>query len=206
MAHIKIGNSLPGILGLLYYKPSTGKALSRFTQTLMRGPSSLTSSERELIAAHVSSLNDCTFCHRSHAAAATAYLEDDGRTTACMMEDLDTAPLSDRMKALLRVAAQVQQGGRRVAAEHVLAARQAGASDEDLHDTVLVAAAFCMFNRYVDGLGTSLPASNNDYVTMGQRLASKGYGYPPFFLRKFVVRMMEKTFSRDRRKAEVVAE
>ncbi len=195
MAYINTGVNQPGIIGLLFYKGSTGKALSDLAHTLLLGPSELTSGERELIASYVSKLNNCDFCHDSHTAAANAHLGDGGNTVSCIIDNLNEAPVSDKMKALLKIAAKVQKSGREVRAEDVEMAKKAGASDQDVHDTVLIAAAFCMFNRYVDGLGT-IPADTDEYSEMGQRMA-KGYKYPPKFLRRFIVKMMNKKARKD---------
>jgi hypothetical protein len=117
---------------------------------------------------------------------------DNGQTIKMIKTDLSSAPVSSKMKALLKIAGLVQKSGREVKPEHIEIARNAGATDEDIHDAVLIAAAFCMYNRYVDGLGTNLPDSKSEYVPMGERMAKKGYTYPPLFLRKFVIRMMSK--------------
>jgi uncharacterized peroxidase-related enzyme len=191
MTYINTGIPQPGIVELLFYKAPTGKALSQLADTILLGPSTLTPGERETIAAYVSMLNNCEFCHESHSASANAHFNDNGETITCLRKDVSTVPLSEKMKKLLAVAAQVQQSGKAVKPETVEAARQAGATDEEIHDTVLVAAAFCMYNRYVDGLGTNLPKSKDEYVNMGKRM-SKGYKYPPAFLRKFVLWMMER--------------
>lgn len=191
MAYIKTGINQPGIVELLFYKGSTGKALSNLAHTLLHGPSGLSPGERELIASYVSNLNDCEFCHQSHSASANVHLGDQGETVRRMVNNLDEAPVSDKMKALLKIAGKVQQSGKAVSQEDMDIAKEAGATDEDLHDTVLIAAAFCMYNRYVDGLGTT-PAQADEYPDMGIRLAQKGYKYPPHFLRKFVIRMMNR--------------
>lgn len=191
MAYIDTGVHQPGIVGLLFYKGPTGKALSNLAHTLLHGPSGLTPGEREVIAAYVSKLNDCNFCHDSHAASANVHLNDQGNTVRCVVENLEEAPVSEKMKALLRIAEKVQQSGRQVSPEHIQQARDKGATDEDIHDAVLIASAFCMFNRYVDGLGT-VEATPEEYPEMGTRLAKKGYKYPPLFLRKWIVRMMNR--------------
>jgi hypothetical protein len=105
---------------------------------------------------------------------------------------LENSPVTDKMKFLLKIAGHVQKSGREVTEKHIEEARQAGASDEDIHDTILIAAAFCMFNRYVDGLHTNLPADKKEYIPMGVRMAKTGYTYPPLFLRKLVIRMMSR--------------
>lgn len=191
MTYIKTGINQPGIVELLFYKGTTGKALSNLAETLLRGPSGLSAGERELIAAYVSKLNDCDFCHDSHSAAASTHLDDQGKTITCLVADPESAPVTDKMKYLLKIAAKVQKSGKAVCQEDVDLAMQHGATDQDVHDAVLVAAAFCMYNRYVDGLGT-IPAKKEQYPEMGRRLAKKGYGYPPLFLRKFVIRIMDR--------------
>lgn len=192
MTYIKTDVPQPGIVELLFYKGRTGKALSNLAHTLLHDPSPLTRGERELIAAHVSRLNDCEFCHESHAAVATLHLNDNGKAVECLRVDIETIPVSEKMKRLLAIAGKVQAGGKSVTPDLVEAAKKAGATDEELHDTVLIAAAFCMYNRYVDGLATNLPEKKEEYVEMGERLAKKGYTYPPLFLRRFVVNMMKK--------------
>lgn len=186
----------------MFYKGSTGKALSKLAHTLMHGPSQLTSGERELIASYVSDLNKCEYCHESHSASANFHLNDGGNTVNSVKTDLAKAPVSGKMKALLKIAGQVQKSGRDVTPEAIEAARHENASDEDIHDTVLIAAAFCMYNRYVDGLGTNLPAEKSEYVSMGKRMAQIGYKYPPLFLRKFVIWMMKRN---ERKKLHVTA-
>jgi uncharacterized peroxidase-related enzyme len=192
MSYIETNIQQPGIVELLFYKGTTGKALSNLAQTLLHGPSPLSMGERELIASYVSHLNNCEFCHESHCASANFHFGDSGITVNAVKNDLDKAPISNKMKSLLKIAGLVQISGRNVTIDFINAAKQAGASDEEIHDTVLVAAAFCMYNRYVDGLGTNLPAEKKEYLPMGKRMAITGYKYPPLFLRKFVIRMMSK--------------
>lgn len=192
MTYIKTDIPQPGIVELLFYKGPTGKALSKLAHTLLHGPSQLTSGERELIASYVSNLNNCEFCHESHSASANFHLNDGGKIVNSVKSGPANALVSEKMKALLKIAGQVQISGRNVTLEAVEDARRKGASDEDIHDTVLIAAAFCMFNRYVDGLGTNLPAEKSEYIPMGKRMAQIGYKYPPLFLRKFVIRMMNR--------------
>lgn len=175
MAHIALKNEkLPGISGLLYNRPDTAKPLSDLAQTLLRGESStLTSGERELIAASVSSMNQCNFCFHAHGSAAAALL---GRDLDLLDEiEGGMKDLSPKMQALLNIAGKVQQSGREVVEADVQRAKEAGATDDDIHDTVLIAAAFCMFNRYVDGLGTWSPTEKEAYRATGQQLANDGY-------------------------------
>ena len=173
MTYINTGIIRPGIVELMMYKPSTGHALSNLAHALLIEDSPLSSGDRELIASYVSYLNECEFCHLSHSAAANAHLGDEGKTVTCILENIDTANISDKMKQLLNIASKVQKSGKQVKMEDIQAAKSSGANDEEIHDTVLIAAAFCMYNRYVDGLGTT-PANKEEYSEMGKRM-TKGY-------------------------------
>jgi len=177
MAYINTGIKQPGIIELLFYKNSTGNALSNLANALLIENSPLSSGERELIASYVSYLNECEFCHLSHSAAANAHLGDNGKTVSCIIENIETADISKKLKELLKIAGKVQKSGKLVTKEDIEEAKLSGAVDEEIHDTVLIAAAFCMFNRYVDGLGTT-PAKKEEYPEMGVRMA-KGYKMPP---------------------------
>jgi uncharacterized peroxidase-related enzyme len=173
--HIPLPDHLPGIRGLLAFRPETGRPLSELAEALLVGDSPLSRGERETIAAYVSRRNECAFCMDSHAAAARHLLGDEHGTVDAVLADPDTAPVSPKMKALLGIAAKVQRGGRNVTDYDVAAARAAGATDRDIHDTVLIAAAFSMFNRYVDGLATLRPTDPTVYAEMGRRMAESGY-------------------------------
>ncbi len=175
MAHIPVRDNLPGIQGPMDFDPETAEPLSRLAQVLLRRTEGLTPAERELIATHVSTLNECRFCASSHAAAARELLGDDAPLVDAVRTDAASAPLTPRMKALLHIAGKVQRGGRGVSEEDVAAARRHGADDAVIHDTVLIAAAFCMYNRYVDGLATWAPEDPAAYEAMGAMLASQGY-------------------------------
>lgn len=177
MAHIKLPDGLPGIIGPLTAYPETAKHLRGLAEEVLRGPSSLTLAERELIATYVSAQNDCTFCMYSHASTARALYGTDGDLVDQTISDFQQSDLSDKMKALLVIAGKVQQGGRRVTDEDVASARAAGADDKAIHDAVLISAAFCMFNRYVDGLGTWVPEDPRMYEQGGAERAEKGYLY-----------------------------
>jgi uncharacterized peroxidase-related enzyme len=175
MAHIGLPEGLPGILALFAFRPETAGPLKALAETLLRGPSSLTPGERELIAAFVSHRNGCRFCCDSHSAYAAAQLEGGQAVVEAVRIDYRAAPVSDKLKALLVIAAQVRESGRAVDSDSVQAARAAGATDVEIHDTVLIAAAFCMFNRYVDGVGTPLPADPAAYEARAQHIATQGY-------------------------------
>ncbi|TLU98943.1 carboxymuconolactone decarboxylase family protein [Dyadobacter luticola] len=176
MAHITLPDeSLPGIVGLFNFRPETTGALQLIAETLLRGESSLTSGERELIAAHVSYLNNCHFCHTSHASAAMAHLECDLSLIDDIKQGFNQIEISPKLRALLNIAGKVQKSGKEVKESDIEAAREQGATDREIHDAVLIAATFCMFNRYVDGLGTWAPQENEAYREMGQRMAFTGY-------------------------------
>jgi uncharacterized peroxidase-related enzyme len=175
MPHIALPDGLPGILGPMHFRPETAKPLNELAEVLLRGESTLTRGERELIAAYVSKLNDCHFCHTSHATFAALQLDDGWAVVDAMIADLATAPVSPKLRALLMIAGKVQQSGRAVTESDVAAARAEGATDVEIHDAVLIAAAFCMFNRYVDGLGTWAPEHRDDYLEVGRRIIEHGY-------------------------------
>ncbi len=178
MPHITLNSAEPGIRGLLRYRPETGRPLSELAEVLLRGPSTLTRGERELIAAYVSGLNDCQYCSASHSASAAAQLPEGMALVDQVRADASSAPVPGKLKALLAIAAAVQRGGLQVTDEHIARARAAGATDLEIHDTVLIAAAFCMMNRYVDGLATIAPDDPARYAAGAQHLIKEGY-LPP---------------------------
>jgi len=175
MPHIALPQGLPGITSGFAFRPETARPLRALAEALLRGPNSLTSGEREMIAASVSSGNDCTFCCASHRAAAANHLEGDYTLVDQVIADPDRAPISPKLRALLAVAGKVRESGRAVMPGDIERARAAGATDVEIHDAVLIAAAFCMFNRYVDGLATWTPAGHELYDQMGRRMAHVGY-------------------------------
>jgi uncharacterized peroxidase-related enzyme len=175
MAHIHLPEGLPGILGPMAINPESTKALRELAEVLLRGPNTLTPAEREIIATYVSSQNDCCFCQLSHGAAAAEQLGGNYELIDQVKSNYQSAEISDKLKALLAIAGKVQKGGKHVTAEDVERARNLGATDKEIHDTVLIAAAFCMVNRYVDGLGTWQPADPQAYREMGRMMAQVGY-------------------------------
>jgi len=190
MAHISLPEGLPGISGAFAFRPETAKPMRELAEILLRGPNSLSSADREIIATYTSSQNDCHFCQTSHGAAAAHHLASalqpapselaaNFELIDSIKRDFEAASISPKLKALLNIAGHVQQGGKRVTTEDIARARQEGATDIEIHDTVLIAAAFCMYNRYVDGLGTWAPQEREAYIPMGARLAHQGYTAPP---------------------------
>jgi uncharacterized peroxidase-related enzyme len=175
MPHIELPPDLPGIVSGFAFRPETAKPMRELAEVLLRGPSPLTRAERETIAAFVSSRNDCHFCQASHSAAAAHHEQGDYSVVDAVKRDYRTAPVSTKLKALLTIADHVQQSGRNVTPDDVQHARDGGATDVEIHDTVLIAAAFCMFNRYVDGLATLTPHDGAMYDEMGRRMAAEGY-------------------------------
>ena len=176
MAHIKLNPELPGIIGPMAYSPSTGIPMRQLAEALLQTESPLLNkAERELIASYVSYLNSCVFCSESHGAAADAHMTTSGWARS-VWNDSSLTSLGPKMQALLKIAAKVQKDARSVSTEDVAAARASGVTDREIHDTVLIAAAFCMYNRYVDGLATMQPPREHPaYAEMGRMLASGGY-------------------------------
>jgi uncharacterized peroxidase-related enzyme len=175
MPHIQLPEGLQGIRGVLAFRPETARPLNELAEALLHAPNSLPQADRELIATYVSYLNDCYFCQTVHGAIAAACLNDDYDLVKRVKTDFQAAEISAKLKALLIVAAKVRKGGKNVTADDVAAARAQGATDIEIHDTVLIAAAFCMFNRYVDGLDTWQPRDEALYLERGKKTAREGY-------------------------------
>jgi len=180
MAHITLPEGLPGIRGPMAFSPETSKPLNALAEVLLRSDNSLTRGDRELIATYVSSLNDCFFCQNAHGGLAQHYLGCDMDYIDSVKKDFRQTDLPDKLKSLLAIAGAVQKGGKQVTTELVDKARSLGATDREIHDTVLIAAAFCMFNRYVDGLDTWAPQDRSFYIERAPRRAAEGYAdYDP---------------------------
>jgi uncharacterized peroxidase-related enzyme len=182
MPHINVDNNLPGIRSLMAFRPETAEPMGALANALLRDTDGLSQAERELIATHVSYLNDCFYCHHSHGEIACYYLDGDRELVDQVRKDYENAPVSDKLKALLLIAGKVQKGGKYVTGEDIENARKYGATDKDIHDTVLIAAAFCMFNRYVDGLAANTPTDLSTYPPRAKQVAEKGYGNHIFSL------------------------
>ena len=178
MAHIELTEGLPGIRGPMVFSPETTKPLGELVQVLLIGPHTLTPAEREMIATYVSSQNDCYYCQTCHGSTAAQHLggsDSDYELIAQIKHNYEATPISAKMKALLAIAGKVQQGGKYVTANDVEQAREQGATDKEIHDVVLIAASFCMFNRYVDGLATWQPRDPEIYLEIGKQTAQLGY-------------------------------
>lgn len=181
MPHIDLPEGMPGITAGFSFRPETAKPMRELAHVLLHtsGNDGLSSADRELIASFVSSRNDCFFCKTSHGVAAAHLYEGGERVVNAVCAEYASAPISDKLKALLAIAEAVQIDGKRVTKELVDKAKEEGATDTDVHDTVLIAAAFCMYNRYVDGLGTWQPRDISAYAEMGKRMAERGYSGEP---------------------------
>jgi uncharacterized peroxidase-related enzyme len=177
MPHINLPEDMPGITAGFAFRPETAKPMRELAHVLLHtsGNEGFSSADRELVASFVSSRNTCHFCQTSHGAAA-AHLHEGGQAVVdAVCSDYKSAPVSNKLKALLAIAEQVQLDGKRVTKELADKAKAEGATDFDIHDTVLIAAAFCMYNRYVDGLATWQPRDPGMYKQMGERMAEHGY-------------------------------
>jgi uncharacterized peroxidase-related enzyme len=174
MPHITLPDGLPGIRGPMAFRPETAKPLNELVNVLLRGPHTLSPGERELIATYVSAQNDCRYCQTIHGAVAAHHLQDEALVAAVKVDPQPT-PISDKLKALLVIAGRTARSGRDVTVEDVERARQAGATDLEIHDTVLIAAVFCMCNRYVDGLATWAPDDPGFYRRRAALVAEHGY-------------------------------
>jgi uncharacterized peroxidase-related enzyme len=174
MAHIALPPGLPGIRGPMTFRPETAKPLNDLVDVLLRGPHTLSPGERELIATFTSAQNGCRYCQTIHGAVAAHHLQDED-VVEQVRRDFEHAGVSDKLKALLVIAGKTARGGAHVGAEDVRRARAHGASDVEIHDTVLIAAAFCMFNRYVDGLATWAPDDMDFYRQRAAIIAENGY-------------------------------
>jgi uncharacterized peroxidase-related enzyme len=175
MPHIQLPEGLHGIRAAMAFRPETAGPLNQLAEILLHAPNSLTPGERELIATYVSTLNDCYFCQTVHGAIAAAHLNDDEDLVRRVKTDFQHSGISSKLKALLVIAGKVQKGGKHVTARDVGEAREAGSTDVEIHDTVLIAAAFCMYNRYVDGLATWQPHDEELYRQRGKKTAREGY-------------------------------
>jgi uncharacterized peroxidase-related enzyme len=178
MPHIPLESHLPGITGLLEYRKDTGAPIRELTQILLRGPSSLTEAERELLATVVSHGNECKFCTTAHAATVDMLLGE-SETSEKVKADISTAPVSEKMKALLTIASLTGMGGKLVTSAHIDEAKAAGATDIEIHDTVLIAALFSLYNRYVDGMATAMPDDADYFTVLADRLVNHGYSRLP---------------------------
>lgn len=175
MAYIQLPEHLPGMRGLLAFRPAIAPSLTALTETLLCSDEGLSRGERELIGAFVSALNDCFICQHVHGAVAQCHLGVDDVFVEKVKTDFQHAGLSEKMKSLLVIAESTQRGGTFVTAEQVEFARKMGATDLEIHDTVLITGLFCLFNRYIDGLGVASDDTPETFRERAEGIAKKGY-------------------------------
>src|SRR4051794_34830477 len=176
MPHINVDENLPGIRQLMAFRPETAEPMGKLANLMLRSNEGLSMAEREMIAAYVSYLNDCFYCQQSHGAIAVCYLNGDKDLVEQVKKNYAHADILNKLKALLSIAGSVQKGGKYVTEEQIKKAKEEGATDRDIHDTVLIAALFCMFNRYVDGLASNTPTDLSTYPLRAKQIAEHGYG------------------------------
>jgi uncharacterized peroxidase-related enzyme len=176
MPHIDVDKNLPGIRALLAFSPATAAPIGELANVMLRTDEGLSMADREMIATYVSYLNDCFYCHQSHGEIAVCYLDGDRELVEQVKKDYANAKITPKLKALLAIAGSVQKGGKYVTTDQVEHAKSLGATDRDIHDTVLIAALFCMFNRYVDGLAASTPSDLSGYPLRAKQIVEHGYG------------------------------
>ena len=178
MPHITLADDLPGITAGFAFRPETAQPMRELAHILLHTSgqnSDLSSRDRELIATFVSSRNTCYFCQASHGAAAAHLAGDNQGLVDAVCSDYRSAAISDKLKALLAIADAVQKDGKSVTSDLISSARKCGAGDLEIHDTVLIAAAFCMYNRYVDGLAAETPTAPEIYEGVAQQIVRDGY-------------------------------
>src|SRR5262245_29356004 len=175
MPHIPLPEGIPGIRGPMTFRPETARPLNELVDVLLRGPHTLSPGERELIATYVSAQNECYYCQSIHGAIAACHLDGDEDLVLKVKSDFEHAPISEKLKALLVIAGKTARGGKHVNAGDVARARELGATDLEIHDTVLIAAVFCLCNRYVDGLATWAPEDPEFYRQRAALVSAVGY-------------------------------
>jgi len=174
----------PGILAAMMISPALAAPLRALADMLLVKPfagSTLNRADREMIATAVSAGNDCFYCMDTHGAFATALLQEhglSGSTAEARTEALKSgrvSALSEKLQALIGVAMVVREHGRKLRSVDVESARDAGATDEDVQLAVLIASAFCMYNRMVDGLRARTPADVSAHYARAKQIAQFGY-------------------------------
>lgn len=138
---------------ILKMSPEAGVALLEMHEAIMRAPSALTPGQRELIAAYVSGLNGCQYCHGVHAETAKAYEDIPRAAVDRMLADLETAGFDDRIKPILRLARKLTQAPAEVSEADTRAVLEAGWGEKALHDAIMVVCCFNFMNRLLEGHG-----------------------------------------------------
>lgn len=172
MAFLKSLPAQSALLEVFRAFPSTSKPLLEFHEALLRGESSLTVAERELIAAYVSGLNVCSYCHGVHTATAEAFGVDENLLES-LLHDVDSAPVDEKMKPVLRYAQKLTLTPSRMTPADADAIYAVGWDEQALHDAVAVCGLFNLMNRLVEGLG--IEAAAGYHQESGRRLKEIGY-------------------------------
>ncbi|WP_337044062.1 carboxymuconolactone decarboxylase family protein [Emticicia sp. 17c] len=178
MAYIQLPDNAIGMRGLMAFRPHLAPHLGAFTEGILSIDEGLSKAEREIIGTLVSKLNECQLCEGVHGAVAACYLNDDEALISQIKENYENAPITDKLKSLLAIAASVQKSGKSVSVSQIERAKALGATDIEIHDTVIIAATFCFFNRYLDGLGIT-PIEDPEVFRERGRMIAKGLGYAP---------------------------
>ncbi|MFI8434712.1 carboxymuconolactone decarboxylase family protein [Streptomyces sp. NPDC079020] len=172
MSYLRSQPADAALLDVFRAYPHTARPLLDLHEQILREPSPFTIAERELMAAYVSGLNDCAYCHGIHTATAEAFGVPAGLLTAALT-DLDTAPVDGRLRPVLRYLETLTREPSRLTQQHAEAVYAAGWDERALHDAVMVGALFNFMNRMVEGLGIS---AGPGYVpTSAARLHQHGY-------------------------------
>jgi len=174
---------VPGILAAIRLTPGLGVHLRGLADELLVNDfpgATISRGEREMLATAVSAANDCFYCMDSHGAFATAVLEGSGATDLVPLVEVVKVGSSEgfdaRMSALLHISLTVRRAPRELTAADVAAAHAAGATDADVQLAVLIAAAFSMYNRMVEGFRAKTPPTAEAYRSRADEIAAHGYG------------------------------
>ena len=176
----------PGIVAALQLTPGLGVHLRGLADELLVNDfpgASISRGEREMLATAVSAANDCFYCMDSHGAFAAAVLERSGSSEMVpLIDQIKTGSsegLGDKMNALLEIARTVRRESLDLTETEVAKAKAAGATDADVQLAVLIASAFSMYNRLVDGFRARTPPTPEAYLTRAAQIAEHGYSAPP---------------------------
>lgn len=167
------GSEYWGIWSLLAFRPKAAQHLARFTQEIMHEEAPISVALRELIAAYTSSLNQCEFCMKAHAAVA-AHLYGDEDLVDSAVRNPENAPLPQAEKALLRFIRKVTLTASEVNREDIAALHAAGWDDAAIYYAIAACALFNFYNRFVSANGV-VPVSDETFHRNGARMAEKGY-------------------------------
>ena len=151
--------------------------LDKASQEIMRGDSSFTVEEREIMAAYVSGLNACSFCHGSHKAVAEQFGVS-SMVIEQLLEDIDSSPIDDKLKPIFHYLKKLTLNPSKIIESDVHKVKHAGWSEDALHEAILVGCLFNFYNRLLDGHGVK--GNNAIYQFAGEHLSKNGYGVPWF--------------------------